>query len=100
MLSLLLLAAAPDPLIGEWRGRSTCMVNPSPCNDEQAVYTIERKGPGYVVHFGKVVKGKQEEFMAAPGTFDARSGQLTVTGHGRAGSFTWQFNVRSGHLTG
>ena len=100
MLSLLLLAAASDPLTGEWRGSSICQVRPSPCNDEQAVYMIERKGAGYLVHFGKMVNGKAEEFGASTGTFDARSGRLTVVGHGRGGDFTWYFQVRGGRLTG
>jgi hypothetical protein len=100
MLSLLLLAAARHPLVGEWRGTSLCQVRPSPCNDEQAVYMIEGGGSAYVVHFGKVVRGKPEEFGAMPGSFDAKSGQLIVVGHGRGGDFIWKMQAKGDHLTG
>ena len=99
MLSLLLLTAS-DPLAGEWRGTSLCQVRPSPCNDEQAVYVIERKGAGYLIHFGKIVSGKPEEFGVTPATFDARTGRVTAIGHGRGGDFTWHFQVKGDHLTG
>lgn len=42
---LLLLAAFPffaraEPPLGEWEGRSTCLVAASPCNHEHVIYTI------------------------------------------------------------
>jgi hypothetical protein len=101
MILLLMAAAITDPLVGEWRGTSICQVRPSPCNDEQAVYTIERTRNGtYLVHFAKPVGGQPAEFDAALGRFDPTTRTLTVHAHGRRGDFTWRFHLENDRLTG
>jgi hypothetical protein len=55
-------AANDTPVVGTWRGNSTCMVKESPCRDEVNVYRIfkiEGK-PGVVSVTGsKIVEGKE-----------------------------------------
>jgi hypothetical protein len=56
-------SAANDlPIVGTWRGNSTCMVKESPCRDDVNVYRIfkiEGK-PGFVSVTGsKIVEGKE-----------------------------------------
>jgi hypothetical protein len=55
-------AAVQEP-IGTWRGTSTCLVRPSPCNDEHIVYRITRVGaPDSVsIDARKIVNGREEE---------------------------------------
>ncbi len=56
------VAQAPA-VLGEWRGRSTCLVRPSPCNDEVVVYDIRRDsvyGDSLAWQADKIVNGVRD----------------------------------------
>lgn len=68
---MLLLAASvrggtqgsPPPVFGEWHGRSTCLIKPSPCNSEIVVYTIGRDSvyrDSVAINADKIVNGKRD----------------------------------------
>jgi hypothetical protein len=58
---------APDDsalLLGDWRGDSICVVRPSACNDEKALYHFKQLGgqPNrFSLQADKVVNGQAEE---------------------------------------
>ena len=56
--------ASPDPaLVGDWRGESICVVHPSACHDEIALYRVkagEGSPRGYTLDAYKIVEGKPE----------------------------------------
>ena len=91
------LAAPPNPL-GVWRGTSTCLVRPSPCNDEIAVYRITRAnaGDGLSIDARKIVKGKEEEMGVLDCSFAAPAAQLTCKMH----NGVWHFTIRGDSLVG
>jgi hypothetical protein len=66
-LALLIVAAfattsqpADDALVGEWRGDSICVVRPSACVDEKALYHIQKlsQPDRYSLQADKIVNGK------------------------------------------
>jgi hypothetical protein len=56
--------SAPSPLIGTWRGTSTCTdrVAAPACNDEMVVYEFSAGAKGGTVHWkaDKIVNGRRE----------------------------------------
>ena len=90
-------AAPPNPL-GVWRGTSICLVRPSPCNDEIAVYRITRAkvGDGISLDGRKVVKGKEEEMGVFDCSFAAPTAQLTC----KMPNGVWRFTIRGDSLVG
>jgi hypothetical protein len=89
--------AAPNP-VGVWRGKSVCLVRPSPCNDEVVVYRITRLNASDSLSFDgrKIVNGQELE-MGVLGCRLATSGSrfMCTIPHG-----VWQFTVRSDSLVG
>ncbi len=65
-------------LIGTWKGTSICQVQPSPCNDEIAVYHISKgtKPNTYHMRMNKLVNGVEEEMGENDYTFNAASNSL------------------------
>jgi hypothetical protein len=63
-------AAKPsnDALVGDWRGDSICVVRPSACVDEKALYHVKKLGQPdrYSVQADKIVNGQAIDM----GTFD------------------------------
>ncbi len=59
---------ADDALVGNWRGDSTCLVRPSACVDEKALYHIKKldQPNQYSVQGDKIVSGQPVNM----GTFD------------------------------
>jgi hypothetical protein len=90
-------AAPPNPL-GVWRGTSTCLVRPSPCNDEIDVYRITRAnaGDGLSIDARKIVKGKEEEMGLLDCTFAAPAAQITCT----MPNGVWRLTIRGDSLVG
>lgn len=61
--------AAPQTLIGEWRGQSICQVRQSPCRDEESVYRIKalEKKPGWFsLEGGRIANGRIVNMGARP----------------------------------
>jgi hypothetical protein len=57
-------AATSDSLVGDWRGDSICVVRPSACNDEKALYHFKQLGSQpnrFSLQADKVVNGQAEE---------------------------------------
>ena len=54
-------AADDSALVGDWRGDSICVVRPSACNDEKALYHIKQLGgqpSRFSVQADKIVNGQ------------------------------------------
>ena len=90
-------APPPNPL-GVWRGTSICLVRPSPCNDEIAVYRITRAnaGNGLSVDARKIVKGKEEEMGVLDCSFAGLAAQITC----KMPNGVWRFTIRGDSLVG
>ena len=89
-------ARAPA-VMGEWHGRSTCLIRPSACNDEVVVYEIRRDSTyadSLAMQADKIVNGAREWM-----------GTLRCGWHAPAlacpfrGSW-WRFTLRGDTLTG
>ena len=55
--------SAPSSVLGEWHGRSTCLVKPSACHDEVVVYEIRRDSvfaDTLVMKADKIVNGARD----------------------------------------
>ena len=68
-------------LVGDWRGDSICVVRPSACNDEKALYHVKkREGPNaYSLQADKIVDGKAEMMGTAECTYAPEKHVLTCT---------------------
>jgi hypothetical protein len=64
--------------VGTWRGQSKCIVKPSACHDEDAVYRISAaQSPDRVqVSANKVVDGKEVNMGSSDCAYDAHSGSI------------------------
>jgi hypothetical protein len=51
---------ADDPLVGDWHGDSICVVRPSACVDEKALYHVKKLGQPdhYSMQADKIVNGE------------------------------------------
>lgn len=61
---VLATTTADDALVGDWRGDSICVVRPSACNDEKALYHFKPLGgqPNrFSLQADKIVNGRAEE---------------------------------------
>ena len=60
LASALSSQTAGDPLVGDWRGDSICVVRPSACVDEKALYHVQRLGQPdhYSMQADKIVNGE------------------------------------------
>jgi hypothetical protein len=66
-----------EPLDGDWRGSSICLVKPSACRDEEALYQIAKVEPlRYSLKADKIVDGKPVEMGSADCHFDQSSQAL------------------------
>ena len=84
--------------VGVWRGRSSCLVHPSACNDEVVVYRITRVNASDSVAFDalKIVNG-QEVDMGVLGCRVTTTGvDLTCLIPGGV----WRFAIRGDSLVG
>ena len=57
-------AADSNALTGDWRGDSICVVRPSACNDEKALYHFKQLGDQpnrFSLQADKIVNGQAEE---------------------------------------
>ena len=90
-------AAAPSP-VGVWRGTSLCVVRPSSCNDESAVYRISRGSTSDSVSIDgrRVVNGQEVEMGVLGCRYAAAVGQITCA----IPSGVWRFTVRADSLVG
>lgn len=87
-------------LTGSWQGRSICLIRPSPCNDEIAIYHISKAGGdnSYHIVMNKMVNGR-EEGMAE---YDYRyeSTKRTLTAIDETHNLTWHFLVKEKQMEG
>lgn len=82
---------------GVWRGKSTCLVHPSPCNDEVTVYRITETRPDSVsVDAFKIVDGKELEMGLLTCGFVPASGQIACA----FARGTWMFTVHGDNMSG
>jgi hypothetical protein len=90
-------AASPSPL-GVWRGTSSCLVRPSPCNDEIVVYRITRANASdsLSIDARKIVNGEEEE-MGVLGCRLAASGALFLC---TMPNGAWHFTIHGDSLVG
>ncbi len=60
-------------ILGNWNGTSTCLVKPSACHDEEALYhfNVTPKKPGVIAALAyKIVNGKPQYMGPADCTYD------------------------------
>jgi hypothetical protein len=61
-------------VLGDWRGTSLCLVKPSACHDEEALYHVKQapeKPGGLAMQADKIVDGKPEYMGDADCAYDA-----------------------------
>jgi hypothetical protein len=65
-------------VIGDWRGSSICLVKPSACHDEEALYHVKAGATPDTpsMQADKIVDGKPEEMGTANCSFDAAKSLL------------------------
>jgi hypothetical protein len=90
-------AASGDP-VGVWRGTSLCLVRPSACKDEIAVYRITRVNASDSLSLDgrKVVNGREEEMGVFGCRFTPVGARLTCT----MPNGVWHFAIHGDSLTG
>ena len=88
--------AAATP-VGTWRGTSTCIVRPSPCNDEIVVYRITRMkaADSVAVDGRKIVRGEEQEMGVLTCRLIPSNGFTCTIPQG-----VWHFSVRGDSLVG
>jgi hypothetical protein len=65
-------AGGDSGLVGDWRGDSICVVRPSACNDEKALYhfkKISNQPNRFSLRADKIVNGQAEEMGAMECSF-------------------------------
>jgi hypothetical protein len=85
------------PVLGEWHGRSTCLVKPSACHDEIVIYSIRRDSvhrDSLTMQADKLVNGARD-FM---GTLRCGWTAPTLTCPMRGD--WWRFTLRADTLVG
>ena len=72
------LAANQSPVLGDWRGSSICLVKPSACHDEEALYHVKAgaKPDTFSMQADKIVNGKPEEMGTSDCSYDAKNNLL------------------------
>ena len=68
-------------LVGDWRGDSICVVRPSACHDEKALYHVKKREGlnAYSLQADKIVDGKPEMMGTAECTYAPEKRVLTCT---------------------
>jgi hypothetical protein len=68
-------------LVGDWRGDSICVVRPSACHDEKALYHVKKREGlnAYSLQADKIVDGKAEMMGTAECTYAPEKHVLTCT---------------------
>jgi hypothetical protein len=75
--AFLCFAAERSPVAGDWRGSSICLVKPSACHDEEALYHVRAAADGNLsMQADKIVNGKPEEMGTSDCSFDAKNNFL------------------------
>jgi hypothetical protein len=68
----LCFAADHSAVLGDWRGSSICLVKPSACHDEEALYHVRGAAAGKLsMQADKIVNGKPEEMGTADCSYEA-----------------------------
>ena len=90
-------AAAANP-VGVWRGTSVCLVRPSACKDEIAVYRITRVNASDSLSLDgrRMVNGQEVEMGVLRCSFATAGARITCT----IPNGVWHFIVRGDSLTG
>ena len=88
-------------LIGTWKGMSLCQVKNSPCNDEIAVYHVNKsKTPHvYKLTMNKMVNGAEEVMGDMDFVYDKTGQTLTCIRNDRFKS-VWKLEVKGKSMTG
>jgi hypothetical protein len=85
-VALLQAAAGNDAhaVLGDWHGTSLCLVKPSACQDEEALYHVKTDKSGKLqIDADKVVDGKPENMGTIDCTYDAAAKHIHCEwGHG------------------
>ena len=90
--------AVQPPVLGEWRGRSTCLITPSPCNNEVVVYEIRPDstfGDSLSMQADKIVNGAREDMGTLRCGWHEPDLTCPVRTAGR-----WRFSQRGDTLSG
>ncbi len=76
---VLATTTASDALVGDWRGNSICVVRPSSCVDEKALYHVKKLGqPGrYSMQANKIVNDEPVNMGTTDCVFASEKQTLT-----------------------
>ncbi len=75
-------AGGDSGLVGDWRGDSICVVRPSACNDEKALYHFKKIGnePNrFSLQADKIVNGQAEEMGTMECSFAPEEHKVTCS---------------------
>ena len=75
--------ADEQALVGDWRGDSICVVRPSACHDEKALYHVKKTGSApnqYSIDADKIVDGKPEYMGTLECAYAPEKHKLTCSG--------------------
>ncbi len=88
-------------ITGTWKGTSLCQVRSSPCNDEKAVYHINRSKPSntYTITMNKMVNGTEVSMGDLEFIYDGTNKTLTCARNDRLKS-VWKFLVGGRSIKG
>ena len=74
--------ADEQALVGDWRGDSICVVRPSACHDEKALYHVKKTGDApdhYTMDLDKIVEGKPDYMGTVECTYAPEKHKLTCS---------------------
>jgi hypothetical protein len=76
---VLATTTASDALVGDWRGNSICVVRPSSCVDEKALYHVKKLGQPdrYSMQANKIVNGEPVNMGTTDCVFASEKQTLT-----------------------
>lgn len=103
-LPIVLSAQTLSSLVGTWRGTSTCLVRPSACHDEIAVYHISRftaDTTKLTVQANKIVNGVEENMgTLEPCTFTSKTRTLSCPMPPGVRPGEWRFTFTGNAIDG
>ena len=106
LVSVLTVSAAhatakdnPDAILGDWHGTSTCLVKPSACHDEEALYHVKAgEKPGtFSLQADKIVNGTPQQ-MGPPAECSNKDKQDVL--HCEFGRGYLDLTLKGDHLDG
>src|SRR5262249_51194951 len=94
--------ADEQALVGDWRGDSICVVRPSACHDEKALYHVKKTGNApnqYSIDADKIVDGKPEYMGTLECTYAPEKHALACSARNLVLNLTLEGNNLNGPMS-